>query len=203
MASGDYRSCDSCGCKAFYDANLNYDGHTEFANSGGVLFNNDRSYIELDSLGSWIVLCKDCSLKHKIGFIDELTRLKAENERLKKQNNLKTSTFGLVKKSAMKYANSKRPKEIDSNTWSKSKERRIAYEAFIVGAKCEHQWMKIENEKLKEAARVLVGALENAKMDLDDLDVTLMADYKIVMSGFSRARLSIQTELAKYKEMME
>ena len=37
MAMADYRQCDLCGCKAFYDANLNYDwpdkdGNDSFGN---------------------------------------------------------------------------------------------------------------------------------------------------------------------------
>lgn len=45
--------------------------------------------------------------------------------------------------------------------------------------------------KLCEAAEILMTSMENAKKDLDDLDTSLMVDYKIVMSGCSRAKLAI------------
>ena len=48
MALCDYRPCDVCGGKAFYDANLNYDS------DGG-----------LDNLGDWVVICKSCAKTHK------------------------------------------------------------------------------------------------------------------------------------------
>ena len=61
MAIADYRLCDICGRKAFYDANLNYqmkpfsDGQKAAAD--GILY--------LDSLGDWKVLCVDCSKTHR------------------------------------------------------------------------------------------------------------------------------------------
>jgi hypothetical protein len=74
VASGDYRSCDVCGCKVFYDANLDYDNFSDFAKSGGALFNNERSYLELHTLGAWTVLCKSCTLTHVI----KLEKIKGE-----------------------------------------------------------------------------------------------------------------------------
>lgn len=57
MALADYRLCDVCGGKAFYDANLNY---------------TDEG---LDRLGDWKVICVECAKTHKtvvvpIGFVD-------------------------------------------------------------------------------------------------------------------------------------
>ena len=58
MAYADYRLCDKCECKAFYDANLNYD------------FTADASehirgqHLALDYLGDWKVLCKECAKKY-------------------------------------------------------------------------------------------------------------------------------------------
>jgi invasion protein IalB len=48
MAMCDYRQCDVCGCKAFYDANLNYDDATELP----------------DYVGDWAVICTDCAKTH-------------------------------------------------------------------------------------------------------------------------------------------
>lgn len=73
MAAGDYRSCDVCGGKAFYDANLNYDtgdkvdGKWVYADapyrvagqSQGVFGNG------LDYVGDWAVLCIECAKTHK------------------------------------------------------------------------------------------------------------------------------------------
>lgn len=52
MASADYRLCDRCGAKAFYDASLNY----EEGPSG-----EDR----LDQLGDWRVICVRCARTHR------------------------------------------------------------------------------------------------------------------------------------------
>ncbi len=48
MAMADYRLCDKCGCKAFYDSNLNYD--------------DDGN---LDYVGDWRVICTECAKSHK------------------------------------------------------------------------------------------------------------------------------------------
>ena len=64
MAAADYRLCDVCGCKAFYDANLNYEQGSDVAGSvrnGGQMNENT----ELDCLGDWVVLCTDCAKTHK------------------------------------------------------------------------------------------------------------------------------------------
>ena len=74
MASGDYRSCDVCGCKCFYDANLNYEHLEEswddvnqriIKPKGGVLYNGEDSFLKVDYLGAWAVLCDDCSKTHE------------------------------------------------------------------------------------------------------------------------------------------
>ena len=73
----DYRVCDVCGGKAFYDANLNYDdgrsewhkddpayrvvGQEQFADADMV-----KKYgYRLDYVGDWAVICTDCSPKWK------------------------------------------------------------------------------------------------------------------------------------------
>jgi len=53
MALCDYRLCDQCNGKAFYDANLNY-GEPSASSPWG-----------LGSLGDWAVLCEECSKKWK------------------------------------------------------------------------------------------------------------------------------------------
>jgi hypothetical protein len=53
MAMSDYRLCDVCGKKAFYDAELQYDfkKHPETG-----LFN----------LGAWECLCIECAKTHEV-----------------------------------------------------------------------------------------------------------------------------------------
>jgi len=51
MALADYRLCDVCGRKVFYDANLNYD--FEQCDENGEP--------KLDYLGDWAVICDECA----------------------------------------------------------------------------------------------------------------------------------------------
>lgn len=53
MALADYRLCDLCSAKAFYDSNLGYD-FEEHPDTG--LFNT----------GAWKVLCRDCAKTHEV-----------------------------------------------------------------------------------------------------------------------------------------
>ncbi len=55
MAAADYRLCDVCSGKVFYDSNLNYD----FDNR------NERGEPALDYLGDWAVICTDCAKTHE------------------------------------------------------------------------------------------------------------------------------------------
>lgn len=78
MAMADYRCCDVCGGKAFYDANLNYeDGGNEFAKNrepfkiaGAQQYDKPDLLKEygtrLDYVGDWCVICTDCSKTHRI-----------------------------------------------------------------------------------------------------------------------------------------
>ena len=59
MAAADYRLCDVCGGKAFYDANLNND-----FDAPAEEHIRDSNY-KLDYLGDWAVLCRDCAKTHK------------------------------------------------------------------------------------------------------------------------------------------
>ncbi len=64
MAGADYRRCDSCDCKVFYDARLNYE--------------IKQGRWTLERLGDWVVLCLDC---HEAGkrasLVDEQRALDA------------------------------------------------------------------------------------------------------------------------------
>jgi hypothetical protein len=72
MARSDYRGCDVCDGKAFYDANLNYeDAKSEWHREpyrvagapqypGNPEF-NEKYAISLDYVGDWAVICTDCS----------------------------------------------------------------------------------------------------------------------------------------------
>jgi hypothetical protein len=51
MALADYRLCDACGRKTFYDANLNYNFDELFPDGSP----------KLDYLGDWCVICEDCA----------------------------------------------------------------------------------------------------------------------------------------------
>ena len=59
MALADYKLCDICGHKAFYDANLGY----QF---DAILADCIRGEgVELGNLGDWAVICKNCAKTHK------------------------------------------------------------------------------------------------------------------------------------------
>ena len=53
MAASDYRSCDVCGAKSFYDSVLDYD-FDKYPNTG------------LWNLGDWGCLCRECSKTYDI-----------------------------------------------------------------------------------------------------------------------------------------
>jgi hypothetical protein len=60
----DYRLCDLCSGKVFYDANLNYDQGREvdgIVRNGGILLHHTK----LDYLGDWAVICDICAVTHE------------------------------------------------------------------------------------------------------------------------------------------
>lgn len=65
MALADYRLCDVCEGKAFYDANLNYEMSTRTNPIPESEWIRGNSYIKLDDLGDWAVLCRDCAKTHE------------------------------------------------------------------------------------------------------------------------------------------
>jgi hypothetical protein len=81
MAAGDYRSCDVCGDKAFYDANLNYDtgdkvdGKWVYSDTPYKIAGEDQGAygIGLDHVGDWAVLCTSCAKTHRISIIPKET----------------------------------------------------------------------------------------------------------------------------------
>lgn len=72
MAYADYRLCDNCGEKAFYDAELDYRQtsrqdpieHDERAKQVG-----ERTSYRLQYLGDWAVLCEDCAKTHRTAIL--------------------------------------------------------------------------------------------------------------------------------------
>lgn len=79
MAAADYRLCDVCGQKAFYDANLNYEQGREVVGSvrnAGLLMGNTS----LDRLGDWVVLCVECAKDHECVIVPRVTARGGEGE---------------------------------------------------------------------------------------------------------------------------
>lgn len=68
MALADYRLCDVCGGKAFYDANLNYETTGNAAERFRVC-GEPMWALRLDYLGDWAVLCDDCAKTHKTAIV--------------------------------------------------------------------------------------------------------------------------------------
>lgn len=62
MALADYRLCDRCEGKAFYDSQLSYD-FEEYPDTG------------LYNLGSWVVVCRDCAETHEARLVERTARL--------------------------------------------------------------------------------------------------------------------------------
>lgn len=73
MAGADYKRCDVCGGKAFYDADLSYETGENIdgewrevrpsCREAGV---DQGSYgYALGYVGDWAVICTDCSQTHK------------------------------------------------------------------------------------------------------------------------------------------
>lgn len=64
MAYADYRHCDLCDRKTFYDANLDYDegaiDRPAFRRAGVAI----PGGLALHNLGDWAVLCDECSKTH-------------------------------------------------------------------------------------------------------------------------------------------
>ncbi|HCE8553394.1 TPA: hypothetical protein NHR88_003851 [Pseudomonas aeruginosa] len=71
MAAGDYYSCDVCGSKCFYDANLNYECPDKNGNdSWGYPIQAEEMMLgkncKLDYCGDIAAICRDCRATHEI-----------------------------------------------------------------------------------------------------------------------------------------
>ena len=60
MALADYRLCDICSRKAFYDADLEYE--RDDADHPAVR----GEHYTLGYLGDWKVICRDCAKTHEV-----------------------------------------------------------------------------------------------------------------------------------------
>ena len=75
MAGGDYRSCDVCGGKTFYDANLSYGDESDWADympyrvAGNEQYGDPEALqkygMRLPYVGDWAVICDDCAKTHR------------------------------------------------------------------------------------------------------------------------------------------
>jgi hypothetical protein len=76
MAAADYRLCDVCSGKCFYDSNLNYETpdnwnvhRTPYRTLGEPQYSTqelvDKHGYILDYLGDWAVICSECAKTHK------------------------------------------------------------------------------------------------------------------------------------------
>ena len=71
MALADYKLCDLCDAKAFYDSNLSYEPSRKKLDPNA--FRQVGETVEwgqtLGYLGDWAVLCTDCSKTHKTAIV--------------------------------------------------------------------------------------------------------------------------------------
>lgn len=72
MALADYRLCDICESKVFYDANLNYQSgqtdwyHEPIDETNSLKYCGEMAVgLKLDNLGDWAVICQECAKNHK------------------------------------------------------------------------------------------------------------------------------------------
>ena len=73
MAMSDYRECDVCGSKAFYDARLNYetgckvDGKWVYSETPYRVAGKDQGQYGtgLCHVGDWAVICTECAKTHR------------------------------------------------------------------------------------------------------------------------------------------
>ena len=91
MAAADYRLCDVCGGKAFYDSELGYEINTEgspynkthFKIAGEDQCSNpellERYGYTLQYLGDWAVICNECSKEYKTQIV-KIEKVNNENQ---------------------------------------------------------------------------------------------------------------------------
>lgn len=71
MAAADYRLCDVCGGKAFYDSNLNYEDERDAPDRAAYKIAGEEANwgYRLGYLGDWAVICTDCSSSYKTAIV--------------------------------------------------------------------------------------------------------------------------------------
>lgn len=71
MALADYRLCDVCNGKAFYDSNLSYEDEHEAPDREPFRVAGESAGwgYRLGYLGDWAVLCTDCAKTHKTAIV--------------------------------------------------------------------------------------------------------------------------------------
>lgn len=71
MAAADYRLCDVCDGKAFYDSNLSYEDPREAPDRGPFrVAGQEQGWgYRLGYLGDWAVLCTDCAKTHRTAIL--------------------------------------------------------------------------------------------------------------------------------------
>ena len=72
MAAGDYRSCDVCDGKAFYDVELDYrftSRQDPIEKDEQVTVSDVPQGYRLQYLGAWAVLCEQCTKTHRISIL--------------------------------------------------------------------------------------------------------------------------------------
>lgn len=67
MAYADYRLCDKCDGKAFYDSDLSYEKPTSRDDPDSFRVQGEKQIFGacLGYLGDWAVLCRDCAKIYK------------------------------------------------------------------------------------------------------------------------------------------
>lgn len=72
MALADYRLCDVCDSKAFYDVELDYrftSRQDTIEKDEQVTVNDEPQGYRLQYLGAWAVLCEQCIKTHRIAIL--------------------------------------------------------------------------------------------------------------------------------------
>lgn len=73
MTMVDYKLCDVCGDKVFYDAVLDYNGKTPYLVCGEEQYQDEelKKYsLALGNLGDWAVICIKCSKLFKTMIVE-------------------------------------------------------------------------------------------------------------------------------------
>ena len=91
MAMADYRKCDVCDGKAFYDSNLNYEMTEDEFNAhrppyriaGEAQPDACGTAMRLDRVGDWAVICHECAKTHKTQIVPITATIESTSATLK------------------------------------------------------------------------------------------------------------------------